>query len=254
MIKMKKIIYLDYNVFINCMKTNSIFEKITSLNKDFDFYYAPPYLEEVANIPTGKKEEINNHLNAIDQIFQKRIFRPVEDGDIVPYNESARTVYNRVIKLFDLTIWAEHLEKGNLSYISSFRSNHNIQTKIVSNVPYNEILSSLNVKQYIDARFDKEFFMDPLKNKQYLNNHRDTESLVNLLFNTLERIGYKPEKSGTNKSRSRMHDVSHAIYATKADYFIVDDKKFREKCKAVYHALGVPTKVYSYNDWIASLQ
>ena len=63
-----------------------------------------------------------------------------------------------------------------------------------------------------------------------------------ILFRILNFAGYCSEKS-EQTSISGTHDVSHAIYATKADFLVTMDRKFAKKCKAVYNFLGVRTSV-----------
>jgi hypothetical protein len=54
------------------------------------------------------------------------------------------------------------------------------------------------------------------------------------------------------KYRSRMHDVTHAIYAGAADVFVTGDKRYRQRVKAAYNFLRIPTKVLSTEEFLAS--
>lgn len=253
---MKPIIYFDYNVFINYMKDINIQNYCDKLKNKYSFYYSPAYLEEVANINTDDSTFIIDHLEKIDKLFEKNIFRPVLNGDIIPFSESAQQVYDRVIEAYDFTLLAEKNESELFELFKSERTKYEFQPKIVSNIEYNKIFCEPFVKRYIDTLNKSrsincpEIYFDPKYNKQYLLNHRNTEALVNVLFNILEVIGYRSEKQKPSKIRSRIHDVSHAIYASKSQHFIVEDSKFREKCKAVYTILGVNTKIYSYEEFM----
>jgi hypothetical protein len=86
-----------------------------------------------------------------------------------------------------------------------------------------------------------------LKYNDLKDSHQRLENHLESLFKILEQIGYKSE--GKNKSRSAMHDMTHAIYATKADYFVTRDKKFGQKTKAIYHHLGIKTEVLTIDDF-----
>lgn len=73
------------------------------------------------------------------------------------------------------------------------------------------------------------------------------QSNISFLFDILEVVGYYPERK--TGFRSRMHDVTHAIYASQADYFIIEDKKFKKKCESVFHFLRIPTRILSYSEF-----
>ena len=53
------------------------------------------------------------------------------------------------------------------------------------------------------------------------------EHSFNYIANWLEMIGYYRESE--DKSRSRLHDVSHIIYASYSDLFVSNDKKLIKK-------------------------
>ena len=42
---------------------------------------------------------------------------------------------------------------------------------------------------------------------------------------------------------SGIHDVSQSIYVTQANKLFTVDKRFANKCKVIYHFLGVDTEV-----------
>jgi hypothetical protein len=74
------------------------------------------------------------------------------------------------------------------------------------------------------------------------------EHVFEVIFNYFEEIRYKPDAA--KKSRSRMHDVSHAIYAAHSDYFVTNDGNFASKALVAYTYLGVPTQVVYYLKFI----
>lgn len=252
---MKPIVYFDFNVFVNYLKNEETKIKLEDLKCKYLFYYAPPYLEEVANIGAEKTDFINEHIEKIDSLFEKRIFRPQKDGDIVKYSEPARDVYQRVVNLIGLSQLAYENDSLLFPLFKHERERNQFETKVISNFKYDKVFLESTVKEYIDYinKFRPvtcpELYVNPTDNKKYLNNHRQTEAVVNALFNVLESIGYRAENQ-TKRIRSRMHDVSHAIYATKSDVFVIEDGKFREKCKAVYSILGVETKIVSYKEFL----
>lgn len=66
--------------------------------------------------------------------------------------------------------------------------------------------------------------------------HKQLEYTIEILFRILNFAGYCSEKS-EQTSISGTHDVSHAIYATKADFLVTMDRRFAKKCKAVYNPI-----------------
>jgi hypothetical protein len=75
------------------------------------------------------------------------------------------------------------------------------------------------------------------------------ETLMNLAFNLVETSGFYAEAE--ENYRSRLHDVSHAIYGSYCTKLVTLDRKFRRKCIAVFHYLKVPCEVVSGEQFIA---
>ncbi|EKP0259063.1 hypothetical protein JFQ93_000260 [Aeromonas sobria] len=86
-----------------------------------------------------------------------------------------------------------------------------------------------------------------LESENYFRAHDILERILELIFFFLEKIRYKPEP--IENYRSRIHDVSHAIYASKCKYFISSDKRFIAKCKAAYDFLNIKTQVFLYSEF-----
>lgn len=63
-------------------------------------------------------------------------------------------------------------------------------------------------------------------------NHNRTEAAIDILFRSLQDAGYGLESE--RKTRSAMHDETHAIYATRANHFVTRDRKLLSKVRAVY--------------------
>lgn len=77
---------------------------------------------------------------------------------------------------------------------------------------------------------------------------RDRHNVVNILLKVLERAGYYADPF--DKLRSHLHDVSHAIYAAAADVFVTGDERYAKRVRAVYHFLGLKTRVVLTGDFI----
>jgi len=76
------------------------------------------------------------------------------------------------------------------------------------------------------------------------------ERAIEIAMNFLEEIRYRPEH--IKKSRSRIHDVTHSIYATGCEFLVTHDKRFHHKVKAVYRYFDIPTKVLTLDEFIAT--
>lgn len=135
---------------------------------------------------------------------------------------------------------------NNIGLFDDIREKYNINKKGLSDKPANIIFQEEKVLQFI-----KENYLELDMTQEYIDikdSHKDIESIISLLLAILERVGYQSE--GRNKFRSRMHDNTHAIYATKASFFIIGDNRYRKKVKAVYAHLKVPTKVLSVEEFL----
>lgn len=77
------------------------------------------------------------------------------------------------------------------------------------------------------------------------------EAYIEMLMKILNIVGYRTDK---NKClmHSSTHDISHVHYASASEIFITNDKRLIDKAKAVYSYLNVPTKVYSFEEFINS--
>ena len=151
-----------------------------------------------------------------------------------------------------LTIFRENNDKLKINpnalseVFSDFQNKYNIDKRIIGTLSSSEIFSNDSIINLIHNEYPTLNLSR--KYKEISSSHREIEKIITELLTILEVVGYKAE--GRNKSRSRMHDNTHAIYATKADYFIIGDKKYRQKVKAVYEHLQVSTMILSVTEFI----
>lgn len=81
-----------------------------------------------------------------------------------------------------------------------------------------------------------------------MRSHIDRQNVVNILLKVLEQACYYADSF--DKHRSHLHDVSHAIYAAEADIFVTGDERYAKRVRAVYHFLGLKTRVVQTGDFI----
>lgn len=134
----------------------------------------------------------------------------------------------------------------------SMRANLKIKIEEISQIDPEKIFFDERVKSFIEKYKKHEF--DKIKNntdKQEVLTHSQIEESVNILMDTLESVGYKQEKkNSTGRLISRMHDITHAIYASATTSFVTSDIRLRERTKAVYHYLNIKTEVIDSTDFI----
>lgn len=115
-----------------------------------------------------------------------------------------------------------------LEYREIFHGGHMyvaMHTGIESQSPFIEVL-------------DPEGCIEMLK-----GNHDATQAMIESVIKCLIRERYYPDP--VKKYRSEMHDITHAIYASYFDLYVIEDARSRERCKAAYEFLGVKTRVLS---------
>ncbi|WP_419782142.1 hypothetical protein [Malaciobacter marinus] len=126
----------------------------------------------------------------------------------------------------------------------NLQKKYNINKRDLSNIEPEIVFENHNLLNFIrnESLYNNEKYRD------IKNSHSKIETIITELLNILEKAGYQSE--GRNKSRSMMHDNTHAIYATKTNFFIINDNRYRKKAKALYSFLEIPTKVLSIQEFI----
>jgi hypothetical protein len=76
--------------------------------------------------------------------------------------------------------------------------------------------------------------------------------MVDICFRSLRDSGFGLEAKC--KTRSSIHDVSHAIYAIMADIFVSKDARMLEKTKATFSFLKSECVVYSPSEFVAYIE
>lgn len=245
-------VYLDHNIMCDYFSRNeiNIINKVKSLKKKVNFPYSPAHLEEVANINKSDlpkieiKELILQNINGIAHISGFYEYLPSEK--IISKLEDPRHCFMRVIKDYDqTTTYAEYLHEELFKERFEVRENYIIAN--IRNINPFELFENVNVKKALLA-FCKNDHSEIKKLKKHNCLHgKLTYSIENLVC-FLELIGFYSDR--LNQHRSNLHDISHLIYASKADYFVSGDRKTRCKAKAVYGFLNIETKVIDKDEFI----
>ena len=260
-----KYIYLDHNVYIETLEDNDLYDFLNAEknNKDIKFLYSPAHIEEIYKVKSNGNSKFKDKMEPlmlnISEITCNSELSPSKKN-IILRRENPLDCYRR-IESNDTTKIIEYI--GDISRredCEKFDSLSRKEQKSISTIPFNEILENEIIKSELaklDNSIKKYNLACALMNKKGLtknfsfkkgnfnnlrNSFHDLEFTIQELFRVLNFCGYKGERK-ENTNTSRIHDVTHAIYATKSNYLISADSKFVDKCKAVYYYLGVATEV-----------
>jgi len=250
-------IYFDYNLisYLRNGQNELLNKKYESIAADNMVVFSPAHLEDIAVSvmrDNAEKRIIVEEIEFLSKIAQRNSLRPVTRNHVVMYDESPQDCYERVIEQYAKNDWAEEIEAAiiwdaNANPAGNPREMNNIEPQeILNRLVYRELIAVwLSSKGIINN--DERIASLSWRFSDIENRFSIFEAYVNLAANLLEKIGYHREKE--DKSRSRLHDVSHIIYGAYSDIFVSADKKMIPKAKAIYSMLEVPTQVLSLNEF-----
>ena len=251
---MKKL-YLDFNV-VNYLKDypqGKVQEIIKKFN-DYLIVFSPAHIEEIAVSEmrdNQSKEIIDKELDFIYQLAQTNALRPITREECSLYEETPFDCYERVIKYYNRNDLAEELEQRVMQFAHNFPIS---APKYMNNIKPEEVLMRYTYKELIIKGLLNNGLLDKINAEEALrwtfsdieNKFYIYEAYVSTAAYFLEQLGFFREK--VKKSRSRLHDVSHTIYAGYCDTFITNDKKLFMKTKAIYSLLNMKTEVIYLDD------
>ena len=267
--------YLDHNIYIYSLIDKSIVSAVDLLKKSVNFCYSPAHIEEVYKaLKKGDSNYLENKKNILSQIskFTNDMEYLPSMTSIIIKKESPFICYERIVK-YDTTqrieIDGKHKYKVDKEHYKELCDKEK-KYQNISNIEFDKIwdyedmvnaISQLNtnmkdIRKKHNNRYENSVFKlcgvdkdlpEDLKiysgmYSKIKDSHKVLEFIIEILFRILNINGYNAEKK-EDTTISGIHDVSHAIYATKADKLFTVDRKFFNKCKAVYYFLQVDTEV-----------
>ncbi len=269
---LNNIVYIDYNICIILYNNKDKVDEFTRIIKknNMNVVYSPAHLEEIAHSDEGERDSYITFLNTITNYHE---IRPLyEDKPLFLIREDAHDCYGRVVNDYGI-VTTSIVENKDYNFIKSERLARQINSVRIGNLAPNkifgdkevvkvvsEIIGRINICREIrgvtenksgcfriDTRslFSKDCKFDVMRCKGYYI----IELLIEVLMKILNIIGYGADSEKSIK-HSATHDISHAHYATMSNYFISEDRRFRKRVKAIYSFLEVPTKVYSFEEFI----
>lgn len=283
--------YLDQNVFVAIVKNErpGLLEHIDKRKAEgVQFPYSPAHIEEVAVIlrdhddpedPEPAHRLIGYNLWLIGHVSGGLEILPPEDvaGPSRYVQEEPQVCFQRVIGNYGLTLSAEEITRHLKSYKSAEIFDQ-VQQEMGSDLragPGTPLFETRRRELGIDPQkignlsetklFDDPAVKEGLRQKLWgytwnldtfpqgaalAESFSDRRNVLTAVMNYLDEIGYRSDDF--DKYRSGMHDVTHSVYAAAADVFVTGDKRYRQRVKAAYHLLGIPTKVLSIEEFMAA--
>lgn len=258
-------IYLDYNLFVFlCDGVNPELEaKVKSLSDRHIFPYSPAHLEEVATALMqpkflkldDPKRFFSRKLDSISEISGNRELYPSDDGPITMKAEYPIKCLGRVLRYYDSNPGIEANEARMLEIYKAADTDGGVANRM-SNLPVDFLLNTehgekLHQRLHSDLDFlvrCRTHCVDDLTWPSISKHFPVLERALELSLNFLENVRYRPEQ--VVKSRSRMHDVTHCIYASNCEQFVTQDKRLYDKVRAVYLYFGIPTRVLTLQEFL----
>lgn len=264
----KKVIYLDYNIFesYRANDVEGLRAVVDGLKDEHVLPYSPAHMEDLAS-SLAWQEFGEDEIKAVLERCEGRLQNVIDISKMVEVfpgqgHKPTRMVEEhpgaclvRVLDHFDRNKFLEVRERELLEQIKATDAKGERSTRM-SNLPV-EFLSDPEYALQLQKKFEasrelmnnkQEAGLTDLKWPSIARSHAVLEHVFEMLMNYLEEVRFKPEK--VKNSRTRMHDVTHAIYATKADVFVTGDDRLYHKARVAYHYLDVPTEVLSLETFI----
>ncbi|MCU0090034.1 hypothetical protein N8H72_08700 [Pseudomonas koreensis] len=253
-----------------------------NLIKKFNNYtgYLPghPNLTETQEII----REFSKHPGLVDAVkIHQSNLRKILSGEITENDFPTRLIKEdfgnclaRVNKYLDLTDEAKRNEmfhlgrrdsknlKSNFEEINretdgvstflEIQKRYNLGPRRLSRLTPEEILEDKYFLDYLQKKFSDAgmCLKDIPIGAELMQSHHQKEILIQRILDCMEEAGYnQEEKNHAASLTGRMHDVSHAIYASRADFLVTNDKRFSKKAQAAYIMLNLSTRILNTKEF-----
>lgn len=254
-------LYLDFNVisYLRQGQQPALTRAFNHAAKSQLVVFSPAHLEDVAASAirdAAPPAIIKAEIDFLAKIAGRNGLRPITLDRVVLYDESPHDCYARVVAQYDKNDVAEEIDA---SVIADAHESPAGDPREMNNVPHTEILGHIIYRELIVRTLFVRGLIGRNEQVRALSWQFDDlkdrfkvlQEYINLAANFLEKIGYHRE--GRDKSRARLHDVSHIIYAAYCGTFVTADKKLAKKAMAIYSLLGIRTLVLLDKEFAAQL-
>lgn len=256
-------IYFDHNVIVylrNGSSEDTLLKVEAQKRAGCKFLFSPAHLEEIAvsQKRDGVGENIvDRDIDFLTDLCERNSIRPVSRERVELFTEFPRECYARVVDMYDRNDIAESMEKGFFSDVNEKFENNSKKINNLDPVSiFNETITNREMLLFslrqagLISQSEALECLQSWSFKTLNSKFAVREYMCNWLANWLEIIGYYREAE--SKSRSRMHDVSHIIYASYADVLVSNDAKLLKKTAAIYSILEMSTKVLKLDQYLVS--
>lgn len=144
-------------------------------------------------------------------------------------------------------------ETDGVSTFLEIQKKYNLGPRRLSRLTPEEIIEDKHFQDYLQLNFSKAgMCLNSIPTgSDLMRSHHKKETLIQRILDCMEEAGYnQEEKNHTASLTGRMHDVSHAIYASRSEYLITNDRRFSKKARAAYMILKIPTKVLNTEEFL----
>ena len=256
-----KRLYLDFNV-ISYLRSENQPKLTMAFNqaaKSHLVVFGPAHLEDIA--ASAKRDKTPPHITEAEIQFLAKIagrnsLRCTDGKQVILYDESPQDCYKRVVDQYHVNDLVEPLEAAVIADAhdrpaGSPKEMNNISpADILGKFIYRVLIALWLFKAGIIGRDEQveslSWQFEDLKNRFSV-----FETYVNMAANILEKLGYYREAK--HRSRARLYDVTHIIYAAYCDTFVTGDVKLAKKAQAIYCMLGIPTQVLLDKEFVTQL-
>ena len=248
-IECSSVVYLDMNIIADMRqgRPDSIRGLCEKLYSDgYIFPYSPAHMEEIANVAREIDSEseadrlVNENVDFVARLSQYvEILRPIELSNPTRFvRECPSSCIQRVLDAYGLTYVSE-------AAANAVRSPWGDGT---GTPPPKEVFELSEVQTLLQSRLASYNIKicDLPKGEELCMNHELLEKVISSMFYCLSEVGYSREPK--KKTRSAIHDVTHAIYGVMSDVFVSNDKKFTEKLRVVYSFLEAETEILTSDE------
>lgn len=243
------VIYFDMNIIADLRQNRSaslseLCRRLYSVG--YIFPYSPAHMEEIANIAREDNSSheadrlVNENLDFVARLSKHvGLLRPIEMSDSTRFvRECPSDCIQRVLDDYMLT----HISEAAANAVRSPLGDG------TGTPPPLDVFEDPEVQRLLQSKLEvyNIEMHDLPKGEELCMNHGLLEKVISSMFYSLSELGYSREPR--KKTRSAIHDVTHAIYGVMSDVFVSNDKKFVEKLRVIYSFLEIKTEVLNSDE------
>lgn len=216
----------------------------------FIFPYSPAHIEEISGASClGKIADLDLQVGHLKHLSKGVAFMPHQTKHAELRSEDINGCLSRVQANGGRaeTERAVRIEQDNLEKMKRrFNADEKFWKKMhkkCEHLSQDEIFSEWSVISFLEDCAITQGF------RIRANTFHEREVTIDILFKVLNIFGFRKEHS-PKRVENRLHDVSHAIYASYADIFVSNDRKLRHSATAIFSLIGIKTCVLDRGEFL----